>query len=48
MLYFFKSRNKKDKLYHPLFITAGSEKKAFVLAILNFKKHNYLGTPVLV
>ncbi len=45
MIYFYESSNKKDKLTHPLTVSTTSERKAYALAILNFKKHNMCGTP---
>lgn len=45
MVYFYESTNKKDKLYHPITICAGSERRAFALCLLNFKKHNMIGSP---
>lgn len=46
MIYFYESTNKKDKLHHPLTIsTDKGECKAFALAVINFKKHNMIGSP---
>ena len=45
MIYFYKSTNKKDKLEHPLTISTTSERKAYALAVLNFAKHNMVGSP---
>lgn len=43
-LYYFVSSNKKDKL-SVLTIGSATLRKAYCLAILHFKKHNYVGTP---
>lgn len=46
MLYFYSSTNKKDKLVHPLTIsTSGGSKRAYALAVLNFRKNNMYGSP---
>lgn len=45
MIYFFNSTNKRDKLTHPLTISTSSERRAFALAVINFAKHNMLGSP---
>ena len=45
MIYFYKSSNKKDKLTHPLTISSNSERRAYALAVLNFAKHNMVGSP---
>lgn len=45
MIYFYESTNKRDKLTHPLTISTSSERRAYALAVLNFAKHNMLGTP---
>lgn len=45
MIYFFKSSRKSDKLSHPVTVCAKSERRAFALAIINFKKHNMIGSP---
>ena len=45
MIYFYESTNKKDKLVHPLTISTTSERKAYALAVLNFAKHNMVGSP---
>ena len=45
MIYFYKSTNKRDKLIHPLTISTTSERRAYALAVLNFKKHNMFGSP---
>ena len=48
MIYFFKSSRKDDKLIHPLTICANSERKAFALALINFKKNGLVGSPKLL
>lgn len=48
MLYFFNSSNKQDKLQHPVTISTGSARRAYALAVLNFKKNCMLGTPKLI
>ena len=48
MIYFYKSSRKSDKLVHPLTICAKSERRAFALAVINFKKHFLRGTPKLI
>lgn len=45
MIYFFNSSNKRDKLTHPLTISTTSERRAYALAVLNFAKHNMIGSP---
>lgn len=45
MIYFYESTNKRDKLTHPLTISTTSERKAYALAVLNFAKHNMVGSP---
>lgn len=45
MIYFYESTNKKDKLEHPLTISTTSERRAYALAVLNFAKHNMVGSP---
>ena len=45
MIYFYRSSNKKDKLTCPVTICANSERKAYALAVLNFKKNNMFGSP---
>ena len=45
MIYFFNSSNKKDKLSHPITVCANSERRAFALCVLNFKKHGMIGSP---
>lgn len=48
MIYFFKSSRKSDKLSHPITICANSEKRAFALALVNFLKNGYKGSPKLI
>ena len=49
MIYFFNSSRKDDKLIHPVTIsTNGGERRAFALALINFLKNNYKGSPKLV
>ena len=45
MIYFYESSNKKDKLIHPLTISTSNERRAYALAVLNFAKHNMIGSP---
>ena len=46
MVYFYSSTNKSDKLVSPISIfTKGGERKAFALAVFNFCKHNFKGSP---
>ena len=45
MIYFYKSSSKKDKLTHPLTISTTNERRAYALAVLNFAKHNMVGSP---
>lgn len=45
MIYFYESSNKKDKLTHPLTISTSNEHRAYTLAVLNFTKHNMVGSP---
>ena len=45
MIYFYESTNKRDKLTHPLTINTTNEKRAYALAVLNFAKHNMVGSP---
>lgn len=48
MIYFFKSSRKSDKLSHPVTVCANSERRAFALALLNFTKHGYKGSPKMI
>ena len=46
MIYFFNSTNKADKLKHPIIVsTNGSERRAYILAVFNFRKNNMYGSP---
>ena len=46
MIYFYESTNKRDRLVHPLVISTNStERRAYALAVINFAKHNMLGSP---
>lgn len=46
MIYFFSSTNKRDKVKSPIIIsTNGGANKAYALAVLNFAKHNMIGSP---
>ena len=45
MIYFYESTNKRDKLVHPLTISSANERRAYALAVLNFAKHNMIGSP---
>lgn len=48
MIYFFKSSRKDDKLSHPVTICASNERRAFALALINFVKNGYKGSPKLL
>lgn len=49
MIYFYNSSRKSDKLSHPITIsTNGSERRAYALALISFKKHNLKGSPKLI
>ena len=48
MIYFFNSTRKADKLSHPVTICAQSERRAFALALINFKKNGLLGSPKII
>lgn len=48
MIYFFKSSRKDDKLRHPVTVCAQTERRAFSLALISFKKHNMKGSPKLI
>ena len=48
MIYFFNSSRKDDKLNHPVIVCATNERRAFALALINFLKNNYKGSPKLV
>lgn len=45
MIYFYESTNKRDGLTHPLTISTTSERKAYALAVINFRKNNMFGSP---
>lgn len=45
MIYFYDSTNKQDELSHPITICTNNENRAYSLAILNFFKNNFKGTP---
>ena len=46
MLYYYQSSNKADNLNNPIAVgTKQGEKRAYALAVMNFKKHNMLGKP---
>lgn len=45
MIYFYSSSNKRDKLIHPITISSNTERKAYTLCVLNFKKNHFVGTP---
>ena len=48
MIYFFNSTRKSDRLHHPVTICSNSERRAIALAIINFAKNGYKGSPKLV
>lgn len=48
MIYFYNSTRKSDKLQHPITVCAANERRAFALALINFKKNNLLGSPKLL
>lgn len=48
MIYFFNSSRKSDKLSHPVTVCAANERRAFALALINFKKNGLLGSPKIV
>lgn len=48
MIYFFKSSRKSDKLVHPITVCSNNERKAIALAVLNFAKNGYKGSPKLI
>ena len=45
MIYFYESTNKRDKITHPLTISTTSERRAYALAVINFKKNHFNGSP---
>ena len=48
MIYFYCSTRKADKLHHPVTVCATNERRAFSLALINFKKNGLLGSPKLI
>ena len=48
MIYFFGSTHKADKLSHPITVCAQSERRAIVLATINFIKNGLKGEPKLI
>jgi len=48
MIYFFKSSRKSDKLSHPVTVCAANERRATALAIINFVKNGYKGSPKII
>ena len=48
MIYFFKSSRKSDKLSHPITVCANNERRAIALAIINFAKNGYKGSPKII
>ena len=48
MIYFFKSSRKSDKLSHPITVCANNERRAIALAIINFAKNGYKGSPKMI
>lgn len=48
MIYFFNSSRKDDKLTHPVTISTNSERRAYALAVINFKKHHLIDSPKLI
>lgn len=47
MIYFYKSSRKSDNLQHPIIVCSNNERRAFALALINFKKNNFKGSPIL-
>ena len=45
MIYFFKSSRKDDKLKHPVTVCTYSKRRAFAMALINFKKNGLKGSP---
>ena len=45
MIYFYESTNKRDEITHPLTISTTSERRAYALAVINFKKNHFNGSP---
>ena len=48
MIYFFNSTRKSDKLSNPITVCATNERRATALAIINFLKNGYKGSPKLI
>lgn len=48
MIYFFKSSCKADKLSHPVTVCAANKHRAIALALINFVKNGYKGSPKLI
>lgn len=48
MIYFFNSTRKDDRLKHPVTVCAANERRAIALAIINFAKNGYKGSPKLL
>ena len=48
MIYFFKSSCKSDRLHHPVTVCATNERRAIALALINFTKNGYKGSPKLL
>ena len=50
MIFFYQSTRKADKLQHPITISIkhGGERRAFYLALINFKKNGLKGSPKLI
>lgn len=48
MIYFFNSSCKADKLSHPVTVCAANEHRAVALAIINFTKNGYKGSPKII
>ena len=48
MIYFFNSTNKADKLSHPITVCTTNVQRATSLALINFIKNGYKGSPKLV
>jgi len=48
MIYFFNSSRKADKLLHPVTVCAANERRAIALALINFVKNGYKGSPRLI
>ena len=48
MIYFFNSTRKSDKLTCPITVCANNKRRAFALAIINFAKNGYKGSPKMI